>query len=892
MKDLQPIGWITYLMERICKSDLWESVHGDLLELFQEDFKTRGKWKANWRYLINALAFLRYPRILEIKSSKTQINMHLISNYLKVTYRDLSRHKSFAFIVLFGLVTGFASCLYLFQYVLFETSFDRFNDDYDRIYRVYNDRYQEGELVQHGTITYPMVGPSLVADYPEVTDYTRMTVGSRIILSMEDQLYILDEAIFADEFFLNFFDYPLIQGNIDQALDETGDVVVTEAYAKRLLDSNQDIKELMGKSIKINNSDVPCVISAILKDPPEASHLKFDALISYKTFIRMAGEGADNSRTWSDFYHYVKLSPEEDQTTLEAKLGEFSTTYFGEGEVSGSVEQFHLQPLSEARLYSDFEYEIGETAEGDTIWMLLTVAIVVLVIAWINYVNLASARALQRAREVGVRKVLGANRTQLVWQFLIESVLINTLALAISFLLVVMLQPWFNQLVSYDLDMQTFLLDHLYGIPFWMLFVGGFLTVILILSIYPALVLSGFRAEEVRANRYFLHGDSVPFRKVLVTFQYVTALVLIAGTLTIQRQIQYMESQPLGYNMDHTMVIYGPRMSRFDSAWIQRFETLKYELEQINGVEQASLTGRVFGDRMGKLFNIQSPKKPNADNISCNFIFVDHGYFSQFDIPVLAGRALDATDHNSKFELIRNMVITESASKLFGFEKPEDAINRQLGFQDREFTIVGVTGDIHQLGLQHEMSPIMFFPIYETNSYLTVKTSDQVNDDFVAQIEELFSSFFPGNHFDYFFLEDHFREGYRSEQQLAAVAGIFAFLSIVIAVLGLYGLILLTLLKRTKEIGLRKVLGATVVELILNVSRDYVWLVLAAIMLGLPISWWFMKQWTSGFAYNIGMDWMVLLGSVIVLIAIASITILVHVRRVSSNNPVESLKYE
>ncbi|MEO1255260.1 MAG: ABC transporter permease, partial [Bacteroidota bacterium] len=341
-----PPKFFTKLLSKCCKKSLWESIEGDLTELFILDLKKKGKSRARFNYYLNALAFLRYHRLRKRQNPKTLNHMALIKNYLKVSFRDLKRNKTFTTINLFGLVAGMTVSLLVFQYVLFETSFDNFNKDLDRTYRVINDRYQNGELVQHGAITYPTIGPTMMKDFPEIETYTRLTYSGSNFISYENEVYRADNYLIADKNFLNVFSYKLVKGERKECLDAAFKMVITRSFAEKLKKQGEDVTSLIGKPIYFNYP-TPFMITGIIENPPNNSHLQFDFITSYQSFIAIVGEGADTSWEWSDFYHYIKLKEATNYENLNAKLVDFGKRYFKEGEVSGGDsggdEKFYLQ---------------------------------------------------------------------------------------------------------------------------------------------------------------------------------------------------------------------------------------------------------------------------------------------------------------------------------------------------------------------------------------------------------------------------------------------------------------------------------------------------------------------------------------------------------------------
>ncbi|MGB3464854.1 MAG: ABC transporter permease, partial [Cyclobacteriaceae bacterium] len=564
----RPPGWITKLMASLISKSLWECIEGDLQEIYDQDVSDHGRRKANRKYFFHALGFLRFRRLRNshyslrrLYSDKTQITMDLFSNYLKVSWRDLKRNKTFALINLTGLVAGFMACLLILQYVFYETGYDRFHENPEELYRVVNDRYQNGELVQHGMITYPLVGKALAEDFPEVTSHTRLTTGGRNYIRRDDQLFMVDDFLFADEHFLDIFNFPIKEGLAATALDEPFEVVLTATFAERFLKTGEKPADLIGQSVRIFTSGPACKISGILEDIPANSHLQFDLLISFKSMVSLSGGSANESWRWSDFYHYVRLKPGTDTEVMNEKLADFGDKYFKNGEVSGSVEKFYLQPLEDAHLYSDYEYEIGVVRNGKVVWAMLLTAIFLIVIAWVNFTNLSTSRATERAREVGVRKSLGASGLQLFWQFLAEAVLINGIALILAIVLVFILGEPYRSLTGLPLSFSDLLATTSGGIPYVLLMIPVFLLCLIIISIYPASVMSGYRTHDTLKGRSAGTRDAVGLRKGLVVFQFATALLLVTGTFTLNRQIAYMQNKDLGMDMENNLVLFGPSMA-------------------------------------------------------------------------------------------------------------------------------------------------------------------------------------------------------------------------------------------------------------------------------------------------------------------------------------------
>lgn len=881
-----------WLLQKFCNEQLYEAISGDLEELYELDRQAYSQRRANRRYVVNSISFLRYHRLRKKQSSKTNNNMSLVKNYIKVSGRDLIRHKLYTSINLVGLISAFTIALMILQYVVYEVGFDRFHADYDRIYRVVNDRYQNGELVQHGTITYPTIGPAMEKDFPEIASYTRMTFNTRNYIGYADNLHLTEQFIFADEHFLNFFSFDLLHGNPEKALTEPFTAVLSASFARLLLASDADVQEIVGKNIEIYER--PVKVTGIVADAPSQSHLQYDLLLSYNTFVKMSDGGADASWDWSDFYHYVKLEQNASIVDLESKLEDFGVKYFKEGEVSGSVEKFSLQSLGEAHFDPNMQYESGQVVNGKVVWTLLVIAGFILLVAWVNYVNLTTSRVLQRAKEVGVRKSVGASRSNIVLQFIIETFLVNGIALLISVVLVWILQPFFNQLTGIELSLTQLFDSSFIGMPTPLILISVLLLSLVLISLYPARLLAGFKAKDVVNGKYKMTGSVAWMKKAMVMFQFLTAIALINGAIAISNQVNYMLNKDLGLDIDNTLVVYGPAMEDWDSTFFNNVERFQNEVRQLSGVEHISTSNRVAGSRMGKLFQVRNNSKPEMDNLSLNWMGVGYDYEELYDLKVIEGRRLEPTDYNISFNdgLVYNLLINEAAVEYLGFNSVSEAIGSELTIYSRLWRIVGVVEDFHQMTLHEKIEPLVLQPFRSTSDNYSIKLVGTASEGLIAEIKRAYASIFPDNYFDYYYLRDTYKRYYESEERLSIISKVFTFLSIVMVILGLYGLIAMTLEKKVKEIGIRKVLGARVSQLLLHLTKDFVFLLLLALLMGVPLSIYLIDLWKADFAYSTEISAGSIALTIMLILVFTSVPILLQTKKIASDNPIRALRDE
>ncbi len=820
----------------------------------------------------------------------------MLRNYFKITLRNLTKNKLHTAILISGLSIGMAACLLILQYVGFELSFDQFHEKGDQIYRVVNDRYQKGKSIQKGTITYPAIGRAMAEDFPEILDHTRLTLSGDAILKHEDEIFSDLSMLYADDRFFEVFSFEMLETSEDTVLKTVNEIVLTESVAKKIFGITEGAYgQILGKTIQYNRYTEPLEITGVCKDVPNNSLLEFDVLLSYPTFINMAGEGADNSWNWSDFYHYLVLKPGTDVAALEAKFEDFSNRHFRGNEVSGSLEKFSLQALKDAHLNSsDLEYEIGVTANGDAVWSMLIIAFFILLIAWINYVNLSSVRAIERAKEVGIRKVIGAKRGQLMRQFLMEASVVNLLSLVIAFQIVQFMKSWFAGTMGVDYLEGSAALGSSTQIY---LYIGlGILMLlgILLSGAYPAWLLSAQNTSNVLKGIFQKTAGSNWLRKSLVIFQFTASIALIAGTMLVYRQIQFMQKQDLGINIDQILVLDAPRLTNWDSTFIDRMNSFKAELVNYPNIKSATASNRVPGEGMGRMFNLRLASQADPIGASTNFIEIDHSYRETYEVALLAGRDFRRNDHNLDPSLITNVILNRSAIDLLGIKKAEDAIGKQVKFgqSNKDWNIVGVYNDFHQRSLHHAIEPMLFLPFYGSYQPVSVKVASVSIDESIAQIKNSWSSFFPGNAFEYNFLDDRFAQLYYVDTRFGNMLSFFTSLAILIACLGLLGLASYTAFSRTKEIGIRKVLGANTSSLVTLLSKDFLKPVIIATIIATPIAWYGMSLWLQEFHYRIELDWKVFVISGFLAIGIALLTISFQSIRAALRNPVDAIRAE
>jgi len=803
----------------------------------------------------------------------------MIKNYFKTAFRNLTKHKVFSLINILGLAIGIAACLMILQYVRFEWSYDDFHEKGSRIYRVQQNRYDEGKLSTQWAAGAAGIGPAVKAEIPEVESFAklRQTAG---VISYGNEKFREDKMYYANDGFLPMFSYKVLKGKLRGALAEPNTAVLTESAAKKYFGRENPI----GKTISRNKKE-DYKVTAVVADIPLNAHLKFDVLLSFITLVNKTSADAETGFNWDGFYTYLLLNPGVDVKAVESKITQVAEKLNDpENTNKQKTIDLKLQPLKDIHLYSNFMMEAEVNGNGQSVSFLLLIAIFIIIIAWINYINLSTAKALERAKEVGIRKVLGSHRAQLIRQFLLEALVINFLAIALGFLLVVISLPLFNSLTGKELSF-SLIKDGGFWLALSCIFIAGtFLS-----GLYPAFVLSSFRPTEVLKGKLARGSHGSWLRQSLVIFQFAASVALMVGTYSVYKQLQFMGDQDLGVHIDQTLVLRGPNVT--DSTYEDKLGAFKTEILRVPGVQKISASSDVPGSMVswnaGGIRLVGSdPNKSNQYRV----FGVDYDFTDAYGLKVLKGRNFSpqfGTDTGA-------VLFNEAAVVSLGYSKPEDALNKQIEFWGDVFTIVGVVNNHHQESLRQEYDAYIYRLIPESDNFYSLKMGGGIHNwkDVIQKTETKWEAFFPDNPFEYFFLDEHFQKQYEADRQFGKTFGLFAVLAIIVACLGLFGLVSFVTAQRTKEIGIRKISGAGVSNILLLLTKDFIKPILISFAVAAPITYYLINQWLQDYAFKINISaWMFILPALVILL-FALITISTQTIKVASANPVKSLRTE
>ncbi|HEX6982447.1 MAG TPA: ABC transporter permease [Balneolaceae bacterium] len=804
----------------------------------------------------------------------------MFRNYIKIAFRNLRRSKGYTLINIGGLALGLAACILIGLYVQNELSYDDFHEKGERIYRIgSNITTPNGSLLKGSGVGWP-VGRTLEREYPAVKEVVYLRTYPRFSVKHNNRRFF-EDMIYADDSFFKVFSFPLLDGHAGTALERPYSLVLTQEMAQKYFGN----KRAVGKSLIMGDS-LTFTVTAVVK-VPEHSHIQFDILASFETICALyTGMCEENfSSEWFDLnvFNYVLLKKGASAKALRSEISNLVMKRSEGIEELGYTLKLQLEPLQQLYLNSSRGNSLGPDGNITYVYLLSVIAVFILLIACVNFMNLATARSMRRATEVGVRKAVGAERRQVAVQFLSEAVLVTFGALIAGLILARLTMPLFNELAGRTLAFNT-----LWSLEAIAVLFAGLVLVGMIAGSYPALVLSRF--ETARTLRGVLTtAGGRRLRKSLVIAQFIISSALIICTLVVLQQLDYMQSQDVGFQKENILVV-DARRTDWDTR-VGRYKTIKQELARHPAVISVSASNAVPG-RTG--WNGQVAHAADAspeESISTHYMAIDHDYVETFGLNIIAGR-----DFSKQFatDIDTALIINEVSVEAFGWGTPENAIGKSILSPSRspEGLVIGVVENYHHKGLQEHIDPLVMDINPDAFGVFAVRFENGRASEVLEHAREMWRQFFPDYSFEYFFLDQDFAQEYASEHRLARIFGLFTGIAILIACLGLLGLAAFTAERRTKEIGIRKAMGAGVPGIVGLLSKDFLKLVLIGFVIAMPIAWYFMQQWLQDFAYRIDIGVGVFLLAGVLALLIALVTISWQSIRAALANPVDSLRSE
>ena len=799
----------------------------------------------------------------------------MLTSLLKIALRSFYRDKSFSIINLLGLSLGIVAFVFIIQYASFEMSYDSFHQNKANIYRV--GRHEYGELPEASAKAFYAIGPEAFANFAEVMNYTRMHPADGMITyqssTSNTKSFFENKAYYADTSFFHIFSFPLLKGDPGTILQNPTSVAISESAAKKYFGNTDPIGKVIHLATEWQDGEY--VVEGVFENVPANSHLAFDFIFPIQNLLnnfQFEGQGW----RWTNFYNYLLLKPGTDVTLLQRKLSalpeEHLSTLLKQHQIKM---EFHLQAVSDINLYSELAGEMKETGKAGKLRILIVAAFFIIGLAWLNYINLTTARAVRRSREIGLRKVMGSDRWMLIRQFLLESLLLNAIAIGLAALILWFARPFLNQLVGEPLSF-NWSEQYRYWLLFMAIFVGG----TLLSGFYPAIYLSSLKPIQALQGKVSYQGKNY-LRQILVVIQFSISLMLMMGTAIIYQQVGLMQQQDLGMDIAQKLIVKAPGTPQ--KGFWNELNAFKSEVTKRASIENAAVSFEVPGHDLqwGQEVGVAGGKQ----NVILQWTSFDHDFVSVYDVHLIAGK-----NFSGKFEG-PVVLINETAVAALGFTSPEEAVGRALvGVIPRE--IIGVMSDYHQRSPKFKVEPLAVSPFSKEKGYITLTVQEHNLPETLVHVEEVYQTMFPANAFEYFFLDEYFDRQFASDRQFSQVTTIFSGLALFIAGLGLLGFISYLSNARAKEIGVRRVLGAGGIDILVLFNKDVVKLVFFAGIMAFPIAYLVAQVWLANYATRIDVTWSYIMLPCMTLLLVAITITTFQLLKIIKTNAVDLLRYE
>jgi len=802
--------------------------------------------------------------------------------FLKIAARYLLKNKMYSFINIFGLTIGVASFVLIMLYVNHEKSYDTFKGS-EWVYRVYMDYLEGDEYVPGDAEAYLSSGPALKAEFPEIQEFVRFRRINNLVVLKDNFPYDNIVGSLADPEYFTVFDHGLVQGDVETALEEPYSVVLSTVLAQTIFGDENP----MGQALKIAGDDTTIfTVTGVMDNSGRNTHIKNDLLVSFKTFYSWKVFESDWEYTWNQnvYYTYLKLAENSNTALLNQKVMDFRPKGFE------FEEKHHLEPIKDIHLYSNKPFEAGTNGSGNSVRLLAIIAFITLVLSWINYMNLSSSKSLERAKEIGVRKVAGAQKTQLVLQFLLESALLNGMAIILALTASYLLLPSFNAFVEQDLGFDQQQLKGL--LPYF----GILLLGATVAAFYPAFMLSRYTPAKVLKGKVQTSKNGLNVRKGLMVCQFIATIALLTGTFVAHKQIHYLKNRPIGANLNQVVALSGKVFNRNkDSLFHQDVDLFINELKNSPYVSNVTGASTYPGDDFLEIISSIGLTFPNGHRDETH-IWYDYSvrpeYFDLMDMDFVAGEGFKETAKGFS----NTIVINEKMVRFMGDDDPQELIGKTVRFRGRDWSIGGVIKDYNHFGMKSPVVPTIIRHYKETDNIL-VKLNEKAMtlagmDKALSEFNNIWRNIFPQSTYNHVFLDEQFEALYKEDHKFSKAFQIFTLLAVLIASLGLFGLTSYTVVQRKKEIGIRKVNGATVAQVLTLLNQDFVKWVGFAFVIAVPVSWYAMHQWLQAFAYKTDMSWWVFALAGITALLIALATVSWQSFQAAIANPVKSLRNE
>ena len=882
--NIAPPKWAENLLYWFSNDAQVEFLAGDLGELYAERVKTQGKFKAGFRYCLDVLDMVRPFNLFKNKKTITTLDMY--RNYLKIAFRNMLKSKAYSFINVTGLAIGMAATILILLFVQNELSYDKYLENSERIVRIsrawYND---DGEINLHLGQVAPPFGPLIASDYEGIVEKSARLMNVTFLVKGEDNAIEEPDLYFADNEVFDVFSWQQLHGDLQTALDQPNSVVLTRTAALKYFGE----EDVVGEAMTLSNQYLPepfeVKVTAVIEDIPDAAHFHPSIIGPIQVIESFYGGRENFMSAWgsNNFATYFLLREGYPYKEFEADLANFLDKHLEPAESGRMPHEYNkltVWPVTDIHLYSHLDSELEANGDINYVYLYTIVALFILVIACVNFINLATARSAKRAREVGMRKVMGALRPMLIRQFIAESLLYSIFALILAILLVNLILPWFNNFAQKDL-----VLDFVSNRFLWILLLAITLITGFVAGSYPAFYLSAYKPIDTLKGEIISGKSKFSLRSALVIFQFAISIVLLIGVGVVNDQLAYVKSKDLGFDDNRVLVL------PINQAIFNNFQNTKVDLLQNPNISKVSLSSRIPSGRLLDSQGGTAEVDGEMERISFRIadVHTDHDFLNTIGATLMAGRNFNldlASDSTEAF------VVNEATVRAIGWKSNDEAIGKKFNYGGRQGYIIGVVKDFHFESLHQDIAPIVFMITNGRMGNMVVKLKDGAEEATYAQLQEKWSYLMPDYPFDPYFIDVRFDEQYAREDRLAELVNYFSALALIIGMLGLFGLASYTTEQRFKEIGIRKVLGASNNEILIVLTKGFTGLVFVGFLLAIPISYFLMTAWLDSFAYHTTVSWTTILMAGLVAIVLSWLTVGFQSVKAARANPIDSIQYE
>jgi len=856
-----------------CHPDFAEDIEGDLIEKFERRANQKSVKSAKWTFAKDVIRLFRPGIIRPITGIKKMNTLDIITNDLKLTIRSLVKNKAYASINIVGLSMAFLVCLFSLQYAGFELSYDSYHKKKDNLYRLVTDvNTSTGTTLESSSM--PMA-PEIAQQFPEIKNYTRVFLDYLLVQSDQDN-FQEENIAYAEGSLFDLFTFPLISGNPATVFETPFNAVISESAALKYFGT----LDCVGKELTLDGK-TPSFVSGVMKDIPENAHFKVDIFLSLSSLIEVWSPGRKTNWTSFGTYSYLQVAEHGDVAILNDKISKFIDQQINKGEAGYSTQ---LEPLRDIYLYGEARgSRTGSAVTGNinNVYIFLIISGLVLSIAVFNFINISSALCLNRTKEISMKKVLGVSGIQQKIQYLLEAILFSTIACIIASSLFVLFAPTFNQLVGKPIIGYAFESYQLYlSVLALSALVGG------VSGVFPTIILSSLKFEHLLRGNIKLGSKGTVLKNGFVIAQFVISIIMIVSAVVVTKQLTYMQTKELGYNKNQKLII----DFHFDGRINRNTNTMKEKLTALSGVNSVSISSSIPGQSNRKFMSEILGVNGEMVELFSDAYYVDHDFIDQYEINVIAGRSFEA-ERSSDYR--QTMILNESAVKALGYDKVEEVIGQPFLQAGRwKGQIIGVVEDFHYASLREEIAPLTISISRAYFTFITLELSGENIQNTVSNVASEWNNLFPDLPMSYTFADQLYNDLYKSEQQFSQLTFYFAVIAISLSLMGLLGLAALSTNDRIREMGVRKILGASPIHLLALLSKNLLSLVTIAIAIGLPISILSVNKWLSNFAYRLKLEWWMVTPVIIAILVLTMATIVSQVYKTAITNPVDSLKNE